>query len=41
MYFSSGTWVGIPRQLVAAIALVLSFPAVSLAQIRVLMSGGY
>jgi molybdate transport system substrate-binding protein len=32
---------GIPRQLVVAIALVLAFPAASLAQTRVLMSGGF
>jgi molybdate transport system substrate-binding protein len=32
---------GLPRQLVVAITLVLAFPAASLAQIRVLMSGGF
>ena len=32
---------GPPRQLVVAITLVLAFPAASLAQIRVLMSGGF
>jgi molybdate transport system substrate-binding protein len=32
---------GIPRQLVVAITLVLTFPAASLAQIKVLMSGGF
>jgi molybdate transport system substrate-binding protein len=32
---------GTPRQLVVAITLVLAFPAPSLAQIRVLMSGGF
>lgn len=41
MCFSIGTWIGIPRQLVVAITLVLAFPAASLAQIRVLMSGGF
>ena len=32
---------GAPRQLVVAITLVLAFPAASLAQIRVLMYGGF
>ena len=32
---------GTPRQLVVAITLVLAFPAASLAQVRVLMSGGF
>jgi molybdate transport system substrate-binding protein len=41
MCFSIGTWMGGPRQLVVAITLVLAFPAASLAQIRVLMSGGF
>jgi molybdate transport system substrate-binding protein len=41
MCFSIGTWMGTPRQLVVAITLVLAFPAASLAQIRVLMSGGF
>jgi molybdate transport system substrate-binding protein len=41
MCFSIGTWRGIPSQLVVAITLVLAFPAASLAQIRVLMSGGF
>jgi molybdate transport system substrate-binding protein len=41
MYFSIGSWIGIPGQLVIAITLVLAFPAASLAQIRVLMSGGF
>jgi molybdate transport system substrate-binding protein len=30
-----------PRQLLVAITLVLAFPAASIAQIRVLMSGGF
>jgi hypothetical protein len=32
---------GLPRQLVVAITLALAFPAASLAQIRVLMFGGF
>jgi molybdate transport system substrate-binding protein len=32
---------GSPRQLVVAVTLILAFPAVSAAQIRVLMSGGF
>jgi molybdate transport system substrate-binding protein len=36
-----GTWMRIRCRIVVAITLVLAFPAASLAQIRVLMSGGF
>ena len=41
MPFPIGTWMRPPRQLVVAITLALAFPAASLAQVRVLMSGGF
>jgi molybdate transport system substrate-binding protein len=41
MPFHAGIRMGTPRQLVVAIALVLGFPAASLSQVRVLMSGGF